>query len=375
MQRARQCLEEIEGLYKTGPNEKGPELLERVADLYFLTLDQQSQDDTDAFCDVMERMAFAADALTRTRFSERIAWAESAPIALLRRLARDEICVARPVLQYSPGLREGDLVSISTDAEQDHLMATAHREFLTKPVTNIIVQRGELNVLKTIINNTGAEFSAESRTKLSNTPELQAELQKVLATRRDLSPSPIERLKRLTEVEFWQQITGAALMTNVKPDDIQSGKQGSIDANSNEKTVDQQDSKAPENKSDRAFDRHPSSAAAGKALVDSARAGKVVETVQFFSRITKLDEGMIEHCLFKAHVPALMVLCKAHSMSPSTFTALLQLRENHTGTPTTDTIGLMRRYEGMTTDTAKRIIRFSDKRSEINSKDEKSDAA
>lgn len=370
MLRARQCLDEIVDLYQSGPIDKGPELLERVADLYFLTVDQQSPADTDAFGDVMERMAFAADALTRARLSERISKTESAPVDLIRRLARDEICVARPVLQYSPCLREGDLVSISSEAEQDHLMATAHRSNLSKPVTDIIVERGELKVLKAIISNTGAEFSAESRMKLSKTPELQAELQQAIRMRRDMSPTAIDRLKRLTEMEFWQQITEAALMTIEEPDDIQADTLDSVNADAavDKQILNEQANKAPKGKPDKDIKMKPTSEAAEKALVDSARAGKVVETVQFFAKITELDEGMIEHCVFKAHIPALMVLCKAHSMAPSTFTAMLQLRENHTGTPVTDTIGLMRRYESMTPDTAQRIIRFSDKRRDIKEK-------
>jgi len=358
MLRARQCLDEIADLYQSGPIEKGADLLERVADLFFLTVDQQLAEDRSAFGDIMERMAIDADTLTRARFSERMSKAEFAPTDLIRGLARDEICVARPVLQYSPCLREGDLVSISSDAEQDRLMATAHRAELTEPVTDIIVERGDLNVLKVIISNTGAKFSAESRHRLSKTPELQKELQQVMRARRDLAPSRFAHLKRLTEAEFWQQISEAALMTDVEPDDVQSETETPAD----EDNPEEQASKEPEKNPDKELRIAPTNPASEKALVNAAKSGKVVETVQFFAKITKLDEVMIEHCVFKAHIPALIVLCKAHSLAPSTFTTLLQLRENHTGTPVRDTVGLLRRYEGMTTETAQRIIRFSDKR-------------
>lgn len=373
MLRARECLEEIVDLYQSGPSEKGPELLDRVADLYFLTVGQQSPADTEAFGDVMVRMAFAADPVTRARLSERIAKAESAPVELLQRLARDEICVARPVLQYSPCLREGDLVSISSDAEQDHLMATAHRDNLTKPVTDIIVERGQLSVLKAILNNSGAEISDESRTKLSKTPELQEQLQRATHAWSKLVPSSITCLKRLGEGDFWRQITEAALMTKEELDIKQP--EADSPADENEEIPDDQDGDESLNDPSEQTERHPTAEAAEKALVDAARAGKVVETVQFFARITKLDEAMIQHCIFEAHLPALMVLCKAHVLSPSTFTAMLQLRENHSGEPTPDMIGLMRRYEGMTRDTAKRIIRFSDKHRQVHANDEESDAA
>ena len=370
MHRTRQCLDEIADLYRSDSNQKGTDLLERVADLFFLTVNQQTSDDRSAFGDVMERMAFDADTLTRTRFSERISKTEFAPKDLIRCLARDEICVARPVLQYSPCLREGDLVSISNEAEQDHLMATAHRAELTEPVTDIIVERGNLNVLKAVISNTGAKFSAESRHKLSKTPELQEELQQVMRSRRDLAPSPFARLKRLTEAEFWQQISEIALMTNEEPDDIQP----ETEAPEEKVNPDEHVGKESEKKPSKEFRIDASHPANEKALVNAAKSGKVLETVQFFTKITQLDEVMIEHCIFKAHVPALIVLCKAHSLSPSTFTTMLQLRENYTGTPNNDTVGLLRRYEGMTPETAQRIIRFSDKRREMDSNEKQAEA-
>ncbi len=361
MHRARECLNEILELYQTGPNEKRPELLDRVADLFFLTLDQQSTADTDAFGDVMERMAYDADAISRAHLSERIAKNHTAPLALLRRLARDDICIARPVLQYSPCLREGDLVSISSEAEQDHLMATAHRSQLSKPVTDIIVARGELDVLKIVIGNIGAEISAESRAKLSKIPGLQEDLQRAMSARRDMTPSPMDRLKKLTEVEFWQQITEAALMTDDEPDQAQPATQ----APEEDVILNERDSRALKNKSDKEIEIKPAPPAAEKLLVDAARSGKIEDTVKIFSKITHLDEAMIEHCLLEAHLPALMVLCKAHSMAAATFTAMLQFRESHARKPVKDTVGLLRRYDGMTPKTAQRIIRFSDKRREL----------
>ena len=98
-----------------------------------------------------------------------------------------------------------------------------------------------------------------------------------------------------------------------------------------------------------------------KILAETARSGKVVETVEILSRITKLEQGMVDHCLFHAHLPALMVLCKAHRLSAATFTSLLQLRDNFNESKTTDTVSLLRRYESMSPETAQRVIRFADK--------------
>lgn len=113
----------------------------------------------------------------------------------------------------------------------------------------------------------------------------------------------------------------------------------------------------------------PSSVISEHELVKVAKAGEVEEAIGYFSTLTQLNKDMTRHCLFEAHITALMVLCKANGMAQGTFTALLLLRENHTGEPTDDTVGLMRRYDGMTRETAQRIIRFSDKRQKINNEE------
>lgn len=359
MNQARECLDEIVDLREDLTSERAAELLELVADLYFLTADTQSAEDRDVFCDVMERIAYAADALARARFAERIAKDDQLPPDLVRRLARDEICIARPVLQYSSRLREGDLVSITSELDQDHLMATANRHDLTKPVTDVLVQRGEEPVLVAVARNVFAEISSESLERLKQIAADAVELRRALSMRRDTTPGPISRLRRLTDSDFWQQVAETLLMSD---ENIENADPEDTPAASEEEPPQEQENTQSKPKEQR--DENPFktlSPLAEKHLAEAARSGKVVETVDQFSKIAKLEQQMIEHCLFHAHIPALLVLCKANKLTPSTFTALLQLRESYTEIPIEDTVGLLRRYEGMTPDTAQRIIRFADK--------------
>ncbi len=361
MRQTRKCLDEIVDLFQSRSTRNGSELIDRVVDLYFMTADQQSVKDEDAFGDVMTRMAFAGDALSRARLAERISRAASAPRELLRRLACDEITVARPVLQYSTCLCEGDLISIIGRVEEGHLIATAHREKLTVPVTDLLMKRGGGKVLATMAGNTGAQFSPEGLKKLTETAKNCSELQFAINLRHDLAPGPLARLKRLAEAGFWQEVAESFLMTEEQS--VTQKPRGSKPLVTEERPQVPPPSEEPEKDieesapADRKYNQPDEI-----ALIDAARAGEIEETLTHFSQITQLNETMLEHCLFEAHIPALMVLCKAHGLSPGAFTALLQLKESHTGEPTNDTAGLMRRYDGMTRETAQRIIRFSDKR-------------
>lgn len=355
MRCARECLDEIVSIYQDGSQENASQLLQKVADLYFLTLEQQSAAERDSFGDVMIRMAQSAGARERAQLAERIARTSPIPIELLRHLAQDEIFIARPILQYSPCLREGDLVAITSEVGQAHLSATAHRNDLTIPVTDILVSRGEPEVHMALAQNVSANLSEESVSRLFRAAESHVDLLDVLNARRDTAPNPIRKLRRLADAEFWHRMAETLLMSEEIVDE-KLAPQRAAEESEDEAASEPEPAKAP------AVDIfRQTSASKEKALVEAARAGQVVETIETLASITRLDKAMVEHCMFQAHLPALMVLCKAHKLAASTFNSLLQMRENHTETPINDTIGLIRRYEAMTPDTAQRVIRFADK--------------
>ena len=211
-----------------------------------------------------------------------------------------------------------------------------------------------------IVGNTSADFSPESLVQISKTAEQYDELQQMISLRRNMGPSAITKLKRLAEGDFWHQMAETILMTSEEPDKRIIAKPKSPKVVEKNELAGRKETKA--NKPTKNEPIKAVKEADETVLVEYSRSGKVEDSIEAFTNITQLDKAMVEHCLFQAHISALMVLCKAHGCAPGTFTALLHLRETITGEPTTDTIGLMRRYEGMTADTAKRIINFSDKR-------------
>lgn len=362
MVRAREYLEEIADLCDAASQEKGAQLLDKVTDLYFVTAEQHTAADREAFGEIIERMAFSADPMARARLAERIAMADPAPTDLLHRLARDEISVARPVLQYSPCLREGDLVSIASEVNQEHLVATAHRRDLTPPVTDVLVQRGEEPVLHAVIRNASAALSRGSIALLKHVAENNETLRKALRLRRDVTKNPIDRLKQFAATDFWQQVTQTLLMSEDESNDSEAPTpQNEV----NDETEENQPADiAQQPEPDKEAQPQLQGAALEKMLVDAAKAKETEKAVAALAQITDLDETMTSHCLFEAHISALMVLCKANRLASSAFTSLLQLRETETGQPVNDVVGLMRRYEGMTPDTAQKIMRFSQKRSD-----------
>src|SRR5690606_4643447 len=92
--------------------------------------------------------------------AERLAKLHNAPPTLVKQLAREsEIKVAGPILSHSPLLDEPTLVDIAEGKGQEHLAAISGRPMLSTLVTDVIVRRGDRDVVRSVAANSGAQFS------------------------------------------------------------------------------------------------------------------------------------------------------------------------------------------------------------------------
>ena len=79
----------------------------------------------------------------------RLAPVANAPVEVVRRLAKDDdIAVAGPVLPQSRRLAEADLVDIARTKSQAHLLAISGRAGIAEPVTDVLVRRGDREVVR-----------------------------------------------------------------------------------------------------------------------------------------------------------------------------------------------------------------------------------
>lgn len=348
-------------------NVDDPDMMDRVVDLYFLSEGKRTTADTEAFGVVLERLLYSAEAEKRADVANRLAFSQDAPVRLMRRLAFDSIMVARPVLQYSNRLSESDLVTLARKLEQDHLNAIAHRRRLTTTVTDVLVDRGNSNVLVTVTLNASASFTDEAMERLSKKADKDPELQSALGLRPEPNTSLFDR--------FRSYLSGRLLIAVEDEDPVRPkppAKEGQSALAADEAEPPEPEPETPEP----ARDEKPAedgsapiqdpirpSYASEKNLVKLAKDDMLEETVTCMAKLTGLDSEMIEHCLLKAELSALMVLCKAHGFTNTTFTTLLKLRQKQSKDPMAiDVKTMLYRYEAMQTHTAKRIIQYANKK-------------
>jgi uncharacterized protein (DUF2336 family) len=134
--------------------------LRRITDLFVSSADRLDEQGTALFDEVMGRLIEIIELGARAELSDRLAAIPNAPGNVIRRLAQDdEILVAGPVLSQSARLTATDLLEIAETKGQGHLLAISGRPWLDQAVTEALVNLGDSNVVKTVVDNPGARFS------------------------------------------------------------------------------------------------------------------------------------------------------------------------------------------------------------------------
>jgi uncharacterized protein (DUF2336 family) len=84
-----------------------------------------------------------------------------APKTLLRYLARDEISVAKPLIENGMGFDDSDLISTVRAGVAAHWLAIAGRRWLSEPLTDALLQTGDIAVIEAVLRNASARLSSQ----------------------------------------------------------------------------------------------------------------------------------------------------------------------------------------------------------------------
>ncbi len=153
-------LEELETALSSGTFDRRNEILTSVTDLFINGAPRFSEDQVSVFDDVMARLVSTIEAKARAKLADRLAPIANAPLNIVHLLAfDDDIEVARPILIRSERLNEDTLLATANSKSQEHLHAIAQRGSLSEAMTDILVERGDRDVVHSVVKNRGARFS------------------------------------------------------------------------------------------------------------------------------------------------------------------------------------------------------------------------
>jgi hypothetical protein len=186
---------ELEDAIKSGSSEKRVETLRRVTDLFLNDTDRLNEAQIGLFDDVLCHLIKRIETKALVELSEHLAPVDNSPIEVIRRLARsEEITVAGPVLTRSVRLTTSDLVEIAGSKSQQHLLAISGRSQLEEAVTDVLIDRGDREIVHRLARNAGARFSETGFTTLVRNAETDESLAEKLGLRLDI---PLRLLRDL----------------------------------------------------------------------------------------------------------------------------------------------------------------------------------
>ncbi|MBO6635653.1 MAG: DUF2336 domain-containing protein, partial [Parvibaculum sp.] len=124
--------------YGMEPADAGPRetegALRRLADVALLPGSLTSPQERSILDSVLAYAVTRLDATMRLRLAERLAPQADAPRELALALALDEIEIARPLLTEGLPLKDGDLIQIAREGNDDHRLLIAARKGLSSAV-------------------------------------------------------------------------------------------------------------------------------------------------------------------------------------------------------------------------------------------------
>jgi uncharacterized protein (DUF2336 family) len=179
-------LDELETTLAHGTVARRVETLRRVTDLFLHGAVEYSDDQIEVFDDVYDRLIQSMEASAKVLLAKRLAPIATAPPRIIHTLAFDDLIeVAAPVLSQSERLDDDALMRNARTKSQRHLLAISLRKRLSDAVTDVLVERGDNEVIESVAGNPGAQFSEAGYTRLV----CRAEVDDQIATALGLRPS------------------------------------------------------------------------------------------------------------------------------------------------------------------------------------------
>ncbi len=328
------------------------DVLRRVTDLYVTGSGCFDIDQKALFDDVMGRLVDEIEQSSRVAFSERLAQITDVPPKVTRVLALDDsIEVAGPLLSNSDQLDDETLIAGAKTKSQDHLLAISRRRLLNESVTDVLVERGNQQVVVSTAANSGARFSEFGYSTLVTRSENDDELALTIWSRKEiprvhlltLFAAASEAVQRKFETMDRGKVTLVRDMIKQASDEIQRQSR----EHSPEFVAAQQKVQL----------LHQEGALTEKRLHEYADAGMFDETVVALALLCDLPLGVVERSLVHERSDQLLVLAKSIGLSWEATKAVL-IMQSSTERPTREIEQIHSNFKKLKPETALTAIHF-----------------
>jgi uncharacterized protein (DUF2336 family) len=185
----------LDEIVKHGDPKRRADAARRIAELFLRGAASFRPDHVDLFDGVLINLVPHTEIAARADLAEQLSVLANAPRGLVGQLAQeDEISIAGPLLRRSPVIDEPALIEIARIKGQGHLLAMSERPALSPDLTDVIVRRGDREVVRRAAGNSGALFSPAGYSSLIKRSSQDGVLTLTVGQRDDLSGPQLKEL-------------------------------------------------------------------------------------------------------------------------------------------------------------------------------------
>lgn len=349
---AASLIPELERVLQQGSPERCAEMLTRITDLFIDGAIRFNADHVQLFDDVFSRLITDIETRARAELSQRLAPIDNAPPGVVRRLAYDDdISVAAPVLEQSPRLDESDLFEIASTKGQGHLLAISGRNGIGEAVTDVLVRRGDQEVVRTVADNPQARLSDKGFSALVERAADDGILAEKVGQRGDIPPRLFRHLLlQATEVVQQRLLAKARPETAAEIRRVLAKVSEEIGAKSTPRDYRQAHATVLALQHEGRLDE--------AALCEFAKGGSFEETVVALSLLCSVPIETVERLMAGDRPDPILILCKAAGFDWETVRAIIMVRPSAKGASVHSLDSAFTNFDRLSPATAQRVTRF-----------------
>lgn len=329
------------------------EAARRIAELFLEGAGSFKPEHVEFFDGILIGLVPRTEPLVRADIAERLSSVANAPRVLVGRLAReDEIGIAGPLLRRSPVIDEQALIEIAREKGQQHLLAMAERPTLTSGVTDVMVRRGDRDVVRRTAGNAGAAFSPTGYSALIERAGQDGVLTLTVGQRDDLSD---DQLKELLAGSI--DVVRRRLLDVAKPARQAAIRQAISDISGLMAPVEGRRNFEPAQFT--VLGLHTSGRLNESALLEFAKAHKYEESIAALSAMSGVKIATLDRLISGDRYDPILIVSKVIGLEWATVRALILLRlgPNRVASPA-DIEGARVNFARLMPSTAERVVTF-----------------
>ncbi|MEP3654602.1 MAG: DUF2336 domain-containing protein [Litorimonas sp.] len=165
------------------------QLAKRLADVICIPASQLTPQERHMAGDVLVELLRSADVDVRESVAKRLVMLNEAPRTILVILAKDDIKIARHVLENSRSLTDSDLIQIARKVSGAHRAVIAKRRHISDAVVDAMVEFLEEDVVEALLKNKSAQFSETALQRILTVSRSHQPYVELLVKRDELRPS------------------------------------------------------------------------------------------------------------------------------------------------------------------------------------------